>query len=114
MNAWIVLKNPNGADTNRIVPTTINQCPIGGSGGSPYSISELRDRANSSGGAVTSVSSVSVSHSGSGQTSTVTLSTNRGTLNISGSEFKEAYNLRAPGYLRIPQSGFAFFNIEKT
>jgi hypothetical protein len=114
VNAWIVRKNPNGADVNRIIPVTISQCPIGGGGGNPYSISELRDRANSSGGAVTNVSSVSVSHTGSGQTSNVKLQTNRGEINISGSEFKESFNLRAPGYLRIPQSGFAFFNIEKT
>lgn len=112
VNAWIVRKNPNGADVNRITPVTINECKIGGQGGNPYSISELRDKANNSGGAVTNVSSVSVSHNGNGQTSSVSLNTNRGTINIPGSEFKESYNLRAPGYLRVPQSGFAFFNIE--
>lgn len=112
INAWIVRKNPNGADVNRVSPITINECSIGGQGGNPYSISELREKAAGSGGAVTSVSSVSVSHSNNGQTATVTVNTNRGTLSISGSEFKESFNLRAPGYLRIPQSGFAFFNIE--
>lgn len=113
VNAWIVRKNPNGADVNRIIPVTIGSCSIGGQGGNPYSLSELRDRAGSSGGAVTNVSSVSVTHTGSGQTSSVRLQTNRGEITISGSEFKETFNLRAPGYLRIPQSGFAFFNIEK-
>jgi len=112
INAWIVRKNPNGADTSRIQPVTINQCNIGGSGGNPYSISELRDLANNSGGAVTNVNSVSVSHNSSGQTSNVKLQTNRGEVNISGSEFKTTFNLRAPGYLRIPQSSFAFFNVE--
>lgn len=112
INAWIVRKNLNGADSNRIIPVTINECNIGGQGGNPYSISEMRDRANASGGAVTSVNSVRVSHNSSGQTATVSLNTNRGTLNISGSEFKETFNLRAPGYLRIPQSSFAFFNVE--
>ena len=29
------------------------------------------------------------------------------------SDFKKAFNLRAPGRMSIPQSGFAFFNIEK-
>ena len=110
MNAAIVLSS---TDDDRILPTTINQCPIGGSGGNPYSISELRDRANSYGGAVTSVSSATVSNNNSGQTTNVSLSTNRGTLDISGSTFKQAFNLRAPGYISIPQSGFAFFNIEK-
>lgn len=112
LNAWIVRKNPNGADTNRIQPVTINTCTIGGSSGNPYSMDELRDKANNSGGAVTSISSVSVSHGGNGQTATVTVETNRGTVSVPGSEFKESYNLRAPGYLRIPQSSFAFFNIE--
>ena len=112
INAWIVWKNPNGADTNRIQPITINDCNIGGSGGNPYSMGELRDKANDSGGAVTSVSSVSVSHNDKGQTTSVVVSTNRGTLTIPGSEFKQAFNLRAPGYLRIPQSSFAFFNVE--
>jgi len=32
---------------------------------------------------------------------------------FSGDEFKTAFNLRAPGYLMIPQKGFAFFNIER-
>ena len=112
INAWVVRKNPNGADVNRITPVTINECNIGGQGGDPYSLSELRDKANGSGGAVTSISSVSVSHNGSGQTATVSVNTNRGTISIAGSEFKESFNLRAPGYLRIPQSSFSFFNIE--
>ena len=112
INAWIVRGNPNGADAGRIQPVTINDCPIGTGGGNPYSIDELRDRANSSGGAVTSISGVSVSHSSQGQTVTVSVNTNRGTLNIPGSEFKTAFNLRAPGHLRIPQSGFGFFNVE--
>lgn len=112
INAWIVRKNPNGADINRIQPITINDCNVGGSGGNPYSIGELRDKANGSGGAVTSISSVSVSHTNNGVTSNVKLQTNRGEINIPGSEFKETFNLRAPGYMRIPQSGFAFFNVE--
>jgi SpoIID/LytB domain protein len=112
INAWIVRKNPNGADTNRIVPVTINTCNIGGSGGNPYSINELKDKANASGGAVTSISGVSVSHSSSAQTASVTFNTNRGDISVPGSEFKTTFNLRAPGYLRIPQSSFAFFNVE--
>lgn len=112
INAWIVRKNPNGADTNRIQPVTINECNVGGGGGNPYSISELRDKANGSGGAVTSISSVSVSHNDNGQTATVKLETNRGSISIPGGEFKDTFNLRAPGYLRVPQSSFAFFNVE--
>jgi peptidoglycan hydrolase-like amidase len=109
INAWIVRRNPGGADLNRIQPTTINECHVGGSGGNPYSRDELRDWANKSGGAVTNISSVSVSHSGAAQTTTVTLQTNRGQLQIPGDEFKSTFNVRAPGYLSIPQKNFAFF-----
>lgn len=112
INAWIVRRNPNGADANRIQPITINTCNIGGSGGDPYSMSELRDKANNSGGAVTSISGVSVKHNSSGETSEVILQTNKGSILIPGSEFKTTFNLRAPGYLRIPQSSFGFFNLE--
>jgi hypothetical protein len=111
INAWIVRKNPNGADVNRIVPVTINRCSVGG-GGDPYSMEELRNLANGSGGAVTRVNSVSVSHTGSGQTAAVILETNRGRIEIPGSEFKTTFNLRAPGYMAIPQKSFAFFNVE--
>lgn len=110
INGWIVRKNPNGADADRILPITIDRC--GGGGGNPYSMDELKNLANNSGGAVTSISSVSVSHNNSAQTSGVRLETNRGTITMSGDEFKTAFNLRAPGYVRIPQTGFAFFNIE--
>lgn len=112
LNAWIVRNKPEGADTDRIQPVTINECNIGGSGGNPYSMDELKERADKSGGAVTQINSVSTKHSKKGQTTEVKFSTNRGDISMSGSEFKETYNLRAPGYLRIPQRGFSFFNVE--
>ena len=107
INGYIVRKNPNGANADRVLP-------LGGcsGGGDPYSMDELKSAANNSGGAVTNVSSVSVSHNDSGTTSNVTLQTNRGSISMSGDEFKTAFNLRAPGNVRIPQTGFAFFNIE--
>jgi len=112
INAWLVRQNPNGADNDRIKPVTISSCAIGGSSGNPYSVGEMRDWAGKAGGAVTNISNVTVSHGSNGQTSQVKFDTNRGTITLSGSEFKTAFNLRAPGYLRIPQSSFAFFNIE--
>jgi hypothetical protein len=112
INAWIVRKNPNGADVNRIVPVTINQCNVGGGGGNPYSMEELRNLANGSGGAVTRVNSVSTSHTGSGQTSAVILETNRGRIEIPGAEFRTTFNIRAPGFMAIPQKTHAFFNVE--
>jgi peptidoglycan hydrolase-like amidase len=113
INAWIVRKNPNGADVNRIVPTTIQSCPFGSTSGDPYSMSDMRDKANNSGGAVTSITSVTTSNNNNGQTTTVRFQTNRGEISIPGSEFKETFNVRAPGYIAIPQSGFSFFNVEK-
>jgi len=108
LNAWLVLQN--NASDDRILPTTINSCPIGGITGNPYSIDELRSKANESGGAFTSVSSVSVTYSNDGFTASLSFSTNKGSVTISGSEFKQAFNLRAPGYIAIRSP---LFNVEK-
>ncbi len=77
-------------------------------GGNPYSHAELRDKA----GGPANVSSVMVIQ-GNGTTNEVVFQTDKGEIRLSGSEFKTAFNIRAPGRLSIPQSGFAFFNIEK-
>lgn len=110
LNAWLVRKDPRGADTARILPVTIRECGIGGQSGDPYSMSELRAFVDNP---VTSISSVQSKHNDSGYTSEVVFQTNRGSISMSGSEFKETFNTRAPGYISIPQSGFAFFNVEK-
>lgn len=110
VNAWIVRKNGSADDNKRILPVTINSCGISGASGDPFSMSELRDKANGMGGAVTSVSSVSVTYNSGGYTDTVILGTNRGELRIPGGEFKESFNLRAPGYISIRSP---LFNIEK-
>ncbi len=110
LNAWLVRQNGSGEEVERILPVTINSCPIGGTTGNPFSISELRDKADNYGGAFTSVSSVSVTYSNSGETSSLSFSTNRGSVTISGSEFKQAFNLRAPGYISIRSK---LYNIEK-
>ena len=97
VNAAVALKS-GGIDTSRITP--VSSCW----GGNPYSMSELR---NITPGSISAATSVSVSQ-GNGTTSSVTING----INFSGDEFKKAFNLRAPGRLSIPQSGFAFFNIE--
>ncbi len=73
-------------------------------GGNPYSIAELKGK-----GGVNSITSINVTL-GNGVTTNVNIN---GSINLTGDEFKQAFNLRAPGYLMIPQKGFAFFNIEK-
>jgi hypothetical protein len=99
VNAALALKQ-GGIDTSRITPVTTSCW-----GGNPYSMSDLRGIVS---GSLSSATSVSVSQ-GNGNTSSVTING----ITLSGDEFKKAFNLRAPGRLSIPQSGFAFFNIEK-
>ncbi len=101
VNAAIALRT-GGIDTGRITPVTTSCW-----GGNPYSMDELRNLVSGNGG-ISSASSVSVSQ-GTGSTSNVTING----VSFSGEDFKKAFNLRAPGYLSIPQSNFAFFNIEK-
>jgi len=96
INAAVVLKN--GSDDR--VTSTSTSCW----GGNPYSYGELRAK-----GGVNSVSSISVVQ-GTGTTNEVVIN---GSVRLTGAEFKQAFNLRAPGYLMVPQKGFAFFNIEK-
>jgi Sporulation protein and related proteins len=104
LNAWEVLNHSESDD--RILPITINSCPIDGITGNPYSMAELREK-----GGFTSVSSVSVAYSNDGYTSTVSFGTNKGSVSVSGEEFKKAFNLRAPGYISIRSP---LFNIEKS
>jgi peptidoglycan hydrolase-like amidase len=103
LNAWVVLVK-NGQSDNRVTP--IGSCW----GGTPYSLSELRDKANSLGGAYSSVSGASVVYSDGGYTNSVSFSTDKGSVSISGAEFKKAFNLRAPGRIAL-KSGL--FNVEK-
>lgn len=103
VNAAIALKNSDGIDTNRIAPVTTSCWP----GTNPYSVDELRNLVSGKGG-ISSADGVSVSQ-GNGNTGNVTING----VSLSGEDFKRAFNLRAPGYLSIPQSGFAFFNVEK-
>ncbi len=77
-------------------------------GGNPYSHGELRAKSNGP----SNVTGVSVIQ-GNGSTAEVVFQTNIGEIRLSGVDFKQAFNLRAPGRLSIPQFRFAFFNIEK-
>lgn len=104
LNAWVVRKNASGGDLERV-------SPLGGCwGGNPYSLSEMRDKAAGYGQEFTSINSLRVEHNSEGSTSQVILQTNRGEVKIPGNEFKETFNLRAPG--RISLKG-KLFGIEK-
>lgn len=103
LNAWAVLVK-SGQKDDRVMPQ-------GGCwGGSPYSIDELRSRSESAGGGFRQVRSVSVIYTDNGVTSSVTFETDKGSVNIAGSEFKKAFNLRAPGRIAL-KSGL--FNVER-
>lgn len=101
VNAALVLMKGSGEEASRVTP--ISSCW----GGNPYSMDELRSVAGKYGG-ISSASGVSVIQ-GNGSTNQVTIEG----VTLSGADFKKAFNLRAPGRMSIPQSGFAFFNIEK-
>jgi peptidoglycan hydrolase-like amidase len=103
LNSWVVYKNGTQAEKDRIVPTSCWS-------GNPFSISEMRDRANAYGGAYTSASSISVSQGTNGSTANVSIQTNKGTLSMSGSDFKTIFNLRAPGFISIRSP---LYNIER-
>lgn len=100
-NAALVLTKGSNDEASRVTP--VSSCW----GGNPYSMDELRSVASKYGG-ISSASSVNVIQ-GNGSTNQVTING----ITLSGTDFKKAFNLRAPGRMSIPQSGFAFFNIEK-
>lgn len=105
LNAYLV-QNKSGVDNGKITPITTSCW-----GGDPYSMSQLKDLASSvGGGAVTSISSITVSYSNNGSTANISFSTNRGAISISGSDFKTIFNLRSPGYISIRSP---LYNIEK-
>jgi peptidoglycan hydrolase-like amidase len=100
LNAWVVLTQ-GGGDVSRVSPRDTSCW-----GGNPYSISDLQGI-----GGFTSVSGVSgVVYNNAGYTQSLSFSTNKGTVNLTGEEFKKAFNLRAPGYIGIKST---LFNVEK-
>ncbi len=103
LNAWVVLIK-NGQSDDRVISQ-------GGCwGGNPYSSSELRSKAAGMGGGYGSVSGVSVTYGNDGKTASVNFQTDLGSVSINGTDFKKAFNLRAPGYISIKS---ALFNLEK-
>ncbi len=103
LNAWVVLIKAGQSD-DRVTPQ--GSCW----GGNPYSTGELRDKANNNGGGYSRVTGVLVTYADNGVTANVSFDTDRGSVTISGSDFKKAFNLRAPGKISI-KSGL--YNIEK-
>lgn len=101
---WKQIDLKGTVDMSRIYPIN-DACH---SSGNPYSYSQVKSLINNP---VTSVS-YAIASSSNGTTNTITFGTNRGAMIINGNDFKYIYNLRAPGYLRIPQNNFVFINIQ--
>jgi peptidoglycan hydrolase-like amidase len=103
LNAWVVLIKA-GISDDRITPS--GSCW----GGNPYSIGELRDKANQNGGGYSKVTGASVTYADNGITANIRLDTDKGSVTISGADFKKAFNLRAPGKISLKSN---LYNIEK-
>ncbi|MDP2638120.1 MAG: SpoIID/LytB domain-containing protein [Candidatus Levybacteria bacterium] len=103
INAYLVLTKGNSEEASRISPVTTSCW-----GGNPYSMEELRSTASKYGG-ISAATSTPVVTLGNGTTTQVVING----VPMDGANFKKAFALRAPGFVRIPQKGFAFYNIEK-
>jgi len=115
LNAYVLLKaNKN---TSRILPETINKCPIAGMSGDPYDKEELRSKAESvdSSAGYENVTGVKNVKFNDGRTTTLTFVTDKGEKQVDGQIFAEAFNIRAPGYIAIKHTpdSKALFNILK-
>lgn len=106
LNAIVVYRSGQGAD--RILPVDYVSCF--GKSGDPYNLSQIREQADRFGGAITSLSGVTVSYSTNGQTNKLVFGTNRGDFEVGGEEFYTVFNLRAPGKISLKSK---LFNLEK-
>lgn len=96
LNSYIVYKKGSSSEKSHISPTTTSCW-----GGDPYSYDEMAEKADKYGEKYSSVSSVDVDISNGGYTSTLTFSTDKGSVSVEGPTFKTVFNLRSPGYVAI-------------
>lgn len=96
LNALTVWDKGSSSDRNKVSPVT-----TGCWGGSPYSLDDMKDRADALGTAYSSVNSVSVEIGNNGRTTKVTFGTDKGSISVDGEKFRTVFNLRAPGYISI-------------
>lgn len=105
-NAVIVYRSGQGAE--HILPVDYVSCFS--NSGEPWSKEQMKNEAESRGGAITSISGVDVVYGTDGKTNRLIFGTNRGSFEVSGEEFYTVFNLRAPGRLALKSR---LFNIEK-
>lgn len=96
LNALTVWDKGDSSDRNKVSPVTTSCW-----GGSPYSLDDMKSRADDLGTAYSSVTSVSVEIGNNGRTTKVTFGTDKGSISVDGEKFRTVFNLRAPGYISI-------------
>lgn len=112
LNTYLVLKGDGvkgSVNDSRILPITLPSCKISGLSGNPYSMNEMKGLLTNP---VTSISqSPVVSQNANATTKEISFITNRGVVTISGPDFQQVFNMRAPGFLSIPQNNFVFIDV---
>jgi len=103
LNSWVVWSKGRSSDRDHISPVTTNCW-----GGDPYSHSKMAEKADDYGSKYNDVKKVWVDISNGGYTSAVYFETDKGTVEISGDEFKTVFNLRAPAYVALRSRLFDF------
>ena len=103
VNAYMVYTKGSDGEKGHISPLTTDCW-----GGEPYSIDEMRAKADKYGGAYEKVYSIDVDISNGGYTSQVKVTTNNGSVNMDGQTFKTVFNLRAPAFISIRSRLFDF------
>jgi len=107
INANIYFKNTH--DSSHLSQYNSGGC-FGGNDPNAWGMEELRRQVGDKGGPVSSIDSISVDYSTGGFTKTVHIVTDKGSFDFDGGDFKQVYNLRAPGAIAVKSS---LFNIEK-
>jgi peptidoglycan hydrolase-like amidase len=83
---------------------------FGGRDPDSWSPEELKNQVGDKGGPISTVNSITVDYSTSGNTQSVRLSTDKGDFTFDGTRFKDIFTLRAPGSISLKSY---LFNIEK-
>ncbi len=96
LNALIVWENGSSSEKGHISPVT-----TGCWGGDPYSVDEMKEKADKYKDGYSKVTSIDADISNGGYTSKVTLQTDKGSVSVDGDVFKTVFNLRAPSYVAI-------------
>jgi len=96
LNALTVWDKGSSSDRSRVSPVTTSCW-----GGNPYSLDDMKDRADELGTAYSGITFVDVEIGNNGKTTKVKFGTDKGEVSVDGEKFRTVFNLRAPGYISI-------------